>query len=192
MKDIIVDLNIPQETKDFLCNTKIKKNEFESLGIEFVNKEQGFLFDVVEWTKINDCTLKELNKEFVREFLGELEKFRDYYVVAQNCDTGNLISIHKSTGKIYELEHEVTEEVVRYFVNSSFAKMYESMKCFKKIKSKIIKLKEQEKIEEIELLFEKSKKDFSLIDSKVVINDDEYNRQFWNGVLESYKEWCLD
>ncbi|WP_253199427.1 ankyrin repeat domain-containing protein [Clostridium tagluense] len=114
-------------------------------------------------------------------------KFRDYYVVAQNCDTGNLIAIHKSTGEVYELEHEVTEVVVRYFVNSSFAQMYESMKCFKKIKSEIIKLKEQEKIEEIELLFEKAKKDFSLIDSKVVINDDEYNRK---GVLkmEKYKE----
>lgn len=29
MKDIIEDLKLPQETKNFLCNTKIKKNEFE-------------------------------------------------------------------------------------------------------------------------------------------------------------------
>ncbi|WP_246517513.1 hypothetical protein [Clostridium aciditolerans] len=192
MKDIIADLKLPQETKDFLYNTKIKKNEFESINIKFFSKEQGFLCDIVEWTKINDCTLKEFNEEFVRKFLGELEKFRPYYVIAENYNSGNLIAIHELTGEVFELEHEVTEEVVRYFVNSSFTQMYESMKYFKKIEGEIIKLKEQEDKEELDLLFEKAKKDLILIDSEVVINDDEYNRGFWNGMLESYKEWCLD
>lgn len=44
----------------------------------------------------------------------------------------------------------------------------------------------------IEALFEKARKEFSLIDSKVVIDYDEDNIQFWNGVLESFREWCLE
>ncbi|WML33317.1 hypothetical protein [Clostridium sp. OS1-26] len=192
MKDIIMNLNFSQETKDFLCKTKIEVDEFEDINIKFFNKERGFLCDVVEWTKINDHTLNNFNKKFVSEFLGELEKFRAYYVIADNLDSGNLIAIQESTGEIYELEHEVIEEVVASFVNSSFVKMYESMKYFKEMKSKIIEFREQENIEEIEMLLEKAKKDLVLIDNKVVINDDEYNCQFWNGMIESYREWCLD
>ena len=192
MKDIIMNLNLPQETKDFLCKTKIEEDEFEDINIKFFNKECGFLCDVVEWTKINDSTLKDLDEKFAAEFLAELEKFRAYYVIADNLDSGNLIAVQESTGEIYELEHEVIEEVIKSFVNSSFAQMYESMKYFNEMKSKIIELREQENLEQIELLFEKAEKDLVSIDGKVVIYDDEYNCQFWNGMIESYREWCLD
>lgn len=192
MKDIIMNLNLPQETKSFLCKTEIDENEFEYINIKFFNKESGFLCDVVEWTKINDFTLKDLDEKYVANFLGKLEKFRSYYVIAENLDSGNLMAIQESTGEIYELEHEVIEEVVAYFINSSSVQMHESMKYFKEMKNKVLEIKEQENIEEIELLLEKAKKDLSLIDDKVVINNDEYNRQFWNGVLESFEEWCLD
>lgn len=170
MKDIIMNLNLPQETKDFLCKTKIEEDEFEDINIKFFNKERGFLCDVVEWTKINDSTLKDLDEKFAAEFLAELEKFRAYYVIADNLDSGNLIAVQESTGEIYELEHEVIEEVIKSFVNSSFAQMYESIKYFKEMKSKIIELREQENLKEIELLFEKAEKDFVSIDDKVAIN----------------------
>ncbi|WPC39587.1 hypothetical protein [Clostridium sp. JS66] len=192
MRNIIMSLNLPQETKDFLCKTKIEEDEFYDININFFNKEHGFLCDVVEWTKINDSTVTRLDEKFVSEFLKDLEKFISYYVVADNLDSGNLIAIQEVTGEIYELEHEVIEEVVTYFVNSSFSKMYESMKYFKKMKNKVLKLIEEEKVEEIEALFEKARKEFSLIDSKVVIDYDEDNIQFWNGVLESFREWCLE
>lgn len=192
MRDIIMNLNLPQETKDFLLKTKIEEDEFEDINIKFFSKENGFLCDVVEWTKINDHTLKDLNEKFAAEFLRELEKFRDYYVIAENLDSGNLIAVQQGTGEIYELEHEVIEEVVTYFVNSSFPKAYESMNYFKEMKNKVLSFKEDEKIEEIESLFEKAGKELSLIDSKVVIDDDEENMQFWNGLLYSFEEWCLD
>ncbi|GCD10044.1 hypothetical protein [Clostridium tagluense] len=192
MKNIIMNLKLPQGTKDFLCKTKIEEDEFEDINIKFFNKEDGFLCDVVEWTKINDSTVMDLSEKFVSEFLRELEKFRSYYVIADNLDSGNLIAVQESTGEIYELEHEVIEEVIKSFINSSFAQMYESMKYFKEMKSKIIELREQENLEEIELLFEKAEKDLVSIDGKVAINDDEYNCQFWNGMIESYREWCLD
>ncbi len=192
MKDIIMNLKLPQDTKDFLCKTKIEEDEFEDLNIKFFDKEHGFLCDVVEWTKINDHTLNNLNEKFAAEFLGELEKFRAYYVIAENLDSGNLIAVQESTGEIYELEHEVIEEVTVYFLNSSFSKMYESMKYFKKVKNKVLELKEQGCIEEIEVLFEKAEKELSLIDSKLIINEDEDNMEFWNGVLESFREWCLE
>lgn len=181
-----MNLNLPQETKDFLYKTKIEENEFENINIEFFNKERGYLRDVLEWTKINDSSLKFLDEKFLKEFLDELEKFRSYYVIAENYNSGNLIVIEESTGEIYELEHEVIEEIEKYFMNSSFAQMHESMKYFKGMKAKTLQLKKQENFEEIELMFEKAEKDFTTIDSKVVINDDEYNRQFWNGVLKRY------
>lgn len=192
MRHIIMNLNLPQEAKDFLYKTKIKEGEFENINIEFYNKEHGYLRDVLEWTKINDSSLKNLDEKFLKDFLDELEKFRAYYVIADNYNSGNLIVIEESTGEIYELEHEVIEEVEKYFVNSSFAQMYKSMKYFKEMKTKTLQLKKQENFEEIELMFEKAEKDFTTIDSKVVIDDDEYNRQFWNGTLESYREWLLD
>lgn len=187
-----MNLNLPQETKNFLYKTKIEEDEFENINIEFFSKERGYLRDVLEWTKINDSSLKLLDEKDVKEFLDELEKFRVYYVIADNYNSGNLIVIEESTGEIYELEHEVIEEVEKYFVNSSFAQMYDSMEYFKEMKTKTLQLKKQENFEEIELMFEKAEKDFTTIDSKVVINDDEYNRQFWNGTLESYRKWLLD
>jgi hypothetical protein len=192
MRDIIMNLNLPQETKDFLYKTKIEEDEFEDINIGFFNKERGYLRDVLEWTKINDSSLKDLDKKFAKEFLDQLEKFRSFYVIADNYDSGNLIVIEESTGEICELEHEVIEQVEKYFINSSFAQMYESMKYFKEMKNKTLELKEQENFLEIELLFEKAEKDFTTIDSKVVIDDDEDNGQFWNWVLESYREWLLD
>lgn len=192
MRDIIMSLNLPQETKDFLCKTKIEEDEFYDININFFNKKHGFLCDVVEWTKINDSTVTNLDEKFISEFLKELEKFRSYYVIADNLDSGNLIAVQKITGEIYELEHEVIEEVVACFVNSSFLKMYKSMKYFKEMKNKVLKLREEEKVEEIEALFEKARKEFSLIDSKVVIDYDEDNIQFWNGLLYNFEEWCLD
>ncbi|MCX8169563.1 MAG: hypothetical protein N3D72_00565 [Candidatus Methanomethyliaceae archaeon] len=192
MKDIIRNLKLPQETKDFLEKTKIKKKQFESINIKFFDKAQGFLSDVVEWTKINDSTLEVLNEEFVSNFLRELEKFREYYVIAENYNSGNLITIHASTGEVYELEHEVTEEVERYFVNSSFAQMYESMKVFKEIKKEVIKLKEKDDLDKLELLFEKAEKELVAIDRKIVINGDEYNNEFWNGMLSRLREWYFN
>ncbi|AKN31064.1 hypothetical protein Ccar_09465 [Clostridium carboxidivorans P7] len=192
MRDIIMNLKLPQETKDFLLKTKIEKDEFQDINIKFFNKEHGVLCDVVEWTKINDSTVTNLDEKFVSEFLKDLEKFRSYYVVADNLDSGNLIAIQEVTGEIYELEHEVIEEVVTYFVNSSFSKFHESMNYFKKMKNEILKLKEEENVEEIEALFEKAEKELSLIDRKVIINDDEDNMQFWNGVLGNFREWCLE
>lgn len=192
MGDIIMNLNLPQETKDFLLKTKIEEDEFEDINIKFFIKETGFLCDVLEWTKINDRTLKDLDEKFAAEFLGELEKFRAYYVIAENLESGNLIAMQEGTGEIYELEHEVIEEVVTCFVNSSFSKVYESMNYFKKIRNKILDLKEEENVEEIEALFEKAGEELSLIDDKVVVDFDEDNIQFWNGVLVSFEEWCLD
>ncbi|OCA98723.1 SUKH-4 family immunity protein [Clostridium beijerinckii] len=192
MRDIVMNLNLPQETKDFLLKSKIEEDEFEDINIKFFSKENGFLCDVVEWTKINDHTLKDLNEKFVEEFLRELEKFRDYYVIAENLDSGNLIVMQQGTGEVYELEHEVVEEVVIYFVNSSFSKVYESMNYFKEMKNKVLNLKEEESIDEIEEMFERAAKEFSLIDSKVVVDGDDDNMQFWNGALYIFEEWCFD
>lgn len=190
MRDIIMSLNLPQDTKDFLLKTKVEEDEFEDINIKFYSKENGFLCDVLEWTKINDITLKDLDEKFAVEFLRELEKFRSYYVIAENLDSGNLIAMQEGTGEIYELEHEVIEEVVTCFVNSSFSKVYESMNYFKETRNKILELKEEENVEEIEALFEEAGKELNLIDEKVVVDGDEDN--FWNGTLESFREWCLD
>lgn len=192
MRDTIVNLNLPQEAKEFLLKTKIEEDEFEYINIKFFSEENGFLCDVVEWTKINDLTLKDLNEDYVEEFLGELEKFRDYHVIAENLDSGNLIAMQEGTGEIYELEHEVIEEIVTYFVNSSFPKAYESMNYFKEIKDKVLRFRKQESVEKIQEMFERDMQKFILIDSKVVIDGNENNKQFWNGVLFSFKEWCFD
>lgn len=50
MRDIIINLNVPQETKDFLLKTKIEEDEFEDINIKFFSKENGFLCDMVEWS----------------------------------------------------------------------------------------------------------------------------------------------
>jgi len=192
MRDTIVNLNLPQEAKEFLLKTKIEEDEFEYINIKFFSEGNGFLCDVVEWTKINDLTLKDLNEDYVEEFLGELEKFRDYHVSAENLDSGNLIAMQEGTGEIYELEHEVIEEIVTYLVNSSFPKAYESMNYFKEIKDKVLRFRKQESVEKIQEMFERDMQKFILIDSKVVIDGNENNKQFWNGVLFSFKEWCFD
>lgn len=192
MRDTIMSLNIPEEIKEFLLKTKIEEEEFEDINIKFFNKESGFLCDVVEWTKINDDTLKYLDEKFVAEFLGELDKFRTYYVIAENLESGNLIAVQQGTGKVYELEHEVIEEVVAYFINSSLPKTYKSMNYFKKMRNEALRLKKELSIEEIEGMFEGAAKEFGLIDSKVLVDGDEYNRQFWNGTLCRFKEWYLD
>lgn len=192
MRDTIMSLNIPEEIKEFLLKTKIEEEEFEDINIKFFNKESGFLCDVVEWTKINDDTLKYLDEKFVAEFLGELDKFRTYYVIAENLESGNLIAVQQGTGKVYELEHEVIEEVVAYFINSSLPKTYKSMNYFKKMRNEALRLKKELSIEEVEGMFEGAAKEFGLIDSKVLVDGDEYNRQFWNGTLCRFKEWYLD
>lgn len=192
MRDTIMSLNIPEEIKEFLLKTKIEEEEFEDINIKFFNKKSGFLCDVVEWTKINDDTLKDLDEKFVAEFLGKLEKFRNYYVIAENLDSGNLIAVQQGTGEVYELEHEVIEEVVAYFINSSLPKTYKSMNYFKKMRNEALRLKKELSVEEIESMFEAAAKEFGLIDSKVLVDGDEYNRQFWNETLCRFKEWYLD
>lgn len=192
MRDTVMSSNIPEEIKEFLLKTKIEEEEFEDINIKFFNKKSGFLCDVVEWTKINDDTLKDLDEKFVAEFLGELEKFRNYYVIAENLDSGNLIAVQQVTGEVYELEHEVIEEVVAYFINSSLPKTYKSMNYFKKMRNEALRLKKELSVEEIESIFEAAAKEFGLIDSKVLVDENEYNRQFWNGTLCRFKEWYLD
>ncbi|EKQ56078.1 MULTISPECIES: hypothetical protein [unclassified Clostridium] len=60
---------------------------------------------------------------------------------------------------------------------SSFPKAFESMNYFNEMKNKVLSLKEEKKIEEIEVLFRNSGNEFGLIDSKVVIDGDEDNMQ---------------
>lgn len=50
----IVKFKLPIAVKHFLLNHQIKENEFECLNIEFYTYSNGFLLDVVEWTKQND------------------------------------------------------------------------------------------------------------------------------------------
>ncbi len=73
----------------------------------------------MEWTKQNDLSLSILDKEYTENFLARLEKFKLYLVIGGNMDSGNLITIYQPTGKIYELENEITERVEKYFINSS-------------------------------------------------------------------------
>ena len=53
----IAKLNLPMDSMHFFLNHQIKENEFECLYVEFDNYSNGFLLDVVEWTKQNDFSL---------------------------------------------------------------------------------------------------------------------------------------
>lgn len=53
----IAKLNLPMDSMHFLLNHQIKEIEFECLYVEFYTYSNGFLLDVVEWTKQNDFSL---------------------------------------------------------------------------------------------------------------------------------------
>ncbi|PED98001.1 hypothetical protein [Bacillus toyonensis] len=175
----IAKLRLPMDSKHFLLNHQIKENEFECLNVEFYTYSNGFLLDVVEWTKQNDFSLSILDKEYTEAFLASLEKFKPYLVIGSNMDSGNLITIYQPTGEIYELEHEITERVERYFVNSSIEKMY---CCFNYFKKHWVQLIEQEHYISHDLMntFYELKNKLVEFDTNILINDDDYNRQFWN------------
>ncbi|MCU5181173.1 hypothetical protein [Bacillus toyonensis] len=77
------------------------------------------------------------------------------------------------------LDKEFTERVERYFVNSSIEKMY---CCFNYFKKCWIQLLEQEHYISHDLMntFYELKNKLVEFDTNILINDDDYNRQFWN------------
>lgn len=175
----IAKLNLPIDSMHFLLKHQIKGNEFECLNVEFYTYSNGFLLDVVEWTKQNDFSLSILDKEYTEAFLASLEKFKPYLVIGSNMDSGNLITIYQPTGEIYELEHEITERVERYFVNSSIEKMHSCFNCFKKYWVQLIG---QGHYKDCDLIktFHDLKNKLVELDNNILINDDNYNRHFWN------------
>ncbi|MES9667718.1 SUKH-4 family immunity protein [Bacillus nitratireducens] len=187
----IAKLNLPMDSMHFLLNHQIKGNEFECLNVEFYTYSNGFLLDVVEWTKQNDFSLSILDKEYTKAFLASLEKFKPYLVIGSNMDSGNLITIYQPTGEIYELEHEITERVERYFVNSSIEKMY---CCFNYFKKYWVQLIEQEHYKNHDLIktFYELKNTLAEFDTNILINDDDYNRQFWNSLYQSNLNFLLE
>ncbi|PEM10802.1 hypothetical protein COI51_28655 [Bacillus toyonensis] len=187
----IAKLNLPIDSKHFLLNHQIKETEFKCLNVDFYTYSNGFLLDVVEWTKQNDFSLSILDKEFTEAFLASLEKFKPYLVIGSNMDSGNLITIYQPTGEIYELEHEITEKVERYFVNSSIEKMY---CCFNYFKKCWIQLLGQEHYKSHNLIntFYELKKKLVEFDTNILINDDDYNRQFWNCLYHGNLNFLLE
>ncbi|MEW9137830.1 hypothetical protein ACQGSH_18560 [Bacillus wiedmannii] len=177
----IAKLNLPMDSMHFLLNHQIKGNEFECFNVEFYTYSNGFLLDVVEWTKQNDFSLSILDKEYTEAFLASLKKFKRYLVIGSNMDSGNLITIYQPTGEIYELEHEITERVERYFVNSSIEKMY---CCFNYFKKYLVQLIEQEYYKDCDLIntFHDLKNKLVELDNNILINNDNYNRQSWNSL----------
>lgn len=173
----INQLDLPKETKEFIHNYSFEENEFECLNLELVSYSNGFLLDVKEWTLKNDWSLSILNNDFKEKFLDSLNKFQPYLVIAESSNTGNLITISQPDGEIFELEHEVTERVEKYFVNSSIEKMISCIKCFKEYWHLIIEAQQEEKLISI---FNELKEKLIALDEKVLINEDDYNRQFWN------------
>ncbi|PFR74371.1 hypothetical protein CN936_21020 [Bacillus cereus] len=175
----IAKLNLPIDSMHFLLKHQIKGHEFECLNVEFYTYSNGFLLDVVEWTKQNDFSLSILDKEYTEAFLASLEKFKPYLVIGSNIDSGNLITIYQPTGEIYELEHEITERVERYFVNSSIEKMHSCFNCFKKYWVQLIG---QGHYNDYDLIktFHDLKNKLVELDNNILINDDNYNRHFWN------------
>ncbi|MFU1888225.1 hypothetical protein [Bacillus wiedmannii] len=186
----IAKLNLPMDSMHFLLNHQIKGNEFECLNVEFYTYSNGFLLDVVEWTKQNDFSLSILDKEYTKAFLASLEKFKPYLVIGSNMDSGNLITIYQPTGEIYELEHEITERVERYFVNSSIEKMY---CCFNYFKKYLVQLIEQEYYKDCDLIntFHDLKNKLVELDNDILINDDNYNRQSWNSLYHGKLNFFL-
>ncbi|MED4531224.1 SUKH-4 family immunity protein [Metabacillus fastidiosus] len=172
-------LNLPIDTKKFLLTNKFKENEFDCLNVDFFSSSDGFLLNVAEWTIKNDFSLSTLGSEYKEQFLASLEKFKTYLVIGENANTGNLITIHQPTGEIYELEHEITETVEKYFVNSSIEEMYYCLGCFKKYWIQIIEEKQDNNLRGI---FNELKDKLMEFDSRILINDDDYNRQFWNSL----------
>ncbi|MGG3889896.1 SUKH-4 family immunity protein [Metabacillus fastidiosus] len=172
-------LNLPIDTKNFLLTNKFKENEFDCLNVDFFSYSDGFLLNVAEWTIENDFSLSILSSEYKEKFLASLEKFKLYLVIGENVNTGNLIAIYQLTGEIYELEHEITERVERYFVNSSIEEMYFCLECFKKYWIQIIEEKQDNNLRRI---FNELKDKLMELDSRILINDDDYNRQFWNSL----------
>ncbi|WP_404449897.1 hypothetical protein [Bacillus sp. RC252] len=187
----IVNLNLPMDSMHFLLNHQIKENEFECLNVEFHTFSNGFLLDVVEWTKQNDFSFSILDKEYTEKFLASLEKFKPYLVIGSNMESGNLITIYQPTGEIYELEHEITERVERYFVNSSIEKMY---CCFHYFKKYWVQLIEQEHYKNHDLIntFYGLKNKLVEFDNNILINDDDYNRQFWNSLYQGNLNFLLE
>jgi hypothetical protein len=189
----IAKLNLPIDSKHFLLNHQIKETEFECLNVDFHTYSNGFLLDVVEWTKQNDFSLSILDKRIYRSvFLASLEKFKPYLVIGSNMDSGNLITIYQPTGEIYELEHEITlERVERYFVNSSIEKMY---CCFNYFKKYWVQLIEQGHSKDCDLIktFHDLKNKLVEFDTNILINDDDYNRQFWNCLYHGNLNFLLE
>ncbi|HDR8487108.1 TPA: hypothetical protein QC445_003932 [Bacillus cereus] len=187
----IAKLNLPIDSKDFILNHQIKENEFECLNVNFYTYSNGFLLDVVEWTKQNDLSLSILDKEYTEKFLAGLERFKLYLVIGSNMDSGNLITIYQPTGEIYELEHEITERVEKYFINSSIEKMY---CCFNYFKNCWIQLLEKERHKGRDLIntFHELKNKLVEFDNNILINDDNYNRQFWNSLYQGNLNFLLE
>ncbi|MEK4697661.1 hypothetical protein MKX31_27330 [Bacillus sp. FSL M8-0063] len=186
----IAKLNLPMDSMHFLLNHQIKGNEFECFNVEFYTYSNGFLLDVVEWTKQNDFSLSILDKEYTEAFLASLKKFKRYLVIGSNMDSGNLITIYQPTGEIYELEHEITERVERYFVNSSIEKMY---CCFNYFKKYLVQLIEQEYYKYCDLIntFHDLKNKLVELDNNILINNDNYNRQSWNSLYHGKLNFFL-
>ncbi|PDY94459.1 hypothetical protein [Bacillus toyonensis] len=187
----IAKLNLPIDSKHFLLNHQIKETEFECLNVDFYTYSNGFFLDVVEWTKQNDFSLSILDKEFTEAFLASLEKFKPYLVIGSNMDSGNLITIYQPTGEIYELEHEITERVERYFVNSSIEKMYCCFNYFKKCWIQLLGKEHYKSHNLINTFYELMKK-LVEFDTNILINDDDYNRQFWNCLYHGNLNFLLE
>lgn len=89
------------------------------------------------------------------------------------------------------LDKEFTERVERYFVNSSIEKMY---CCFNYFKKCWIQLLEQEHYISHDLMntFYELKNKLVEFDTNILINDDDYNRQFWNCLYHGNLNFLLE
>lgn len=81
------------------------------------------------------------------------------------------------------------EKVERYFVNSSIEEMYYCLECFKKYWIQIIEERQENNLRRI---FNELKDKLMEFDSKILINDDDYNRQFWNSLYFDKMNFFLE
>ncbi|QGM30592.1 hypothetical protein GI482_09510 [Bacillus sp. N3536] len=177
------------ELNEKIHNYRFEENEYECLNVELFTNSNGFLLDVKEWTIKNDWSLSTLDNDFKENFLASLEKFQPYLVIAENSNTGNLITISQTTSEIYELEHEITERVEKYFVNSSLDSWFSCLKCFKKYWLLIIETENEEKLK---CIFNELKDKLMNLDERVQINEDNYNRQFWNSLYHDNLNFFIE
>lgn len=179
--------NFQKKQNEYL--QKLKGMESDFAGLEFCTDKDGFKLSVLEWTKMNDTSLVELEKvdsEYISKFLQDLVKFNDYLVIGSSLDSGNLIALYQPTGEIFELEHEDIDSITRYFVNTDAEKLYRSANAVQQCGMECSESEEDE--EKHNELFAQLRNELQRIDGNVKIDDDQHNNQFWNSTYHMLLE----